>query len=222
MKRTRAEANAKLVDDVVWTGLPTTGGEAAHLDTFLRLDAVKKATGLGRSTIYDLMAEDRFPRPVKPGGQNAKAVAWLASEISAWQRQKVAERDASRVQTVIDSNDNAPEIGQVAVRIVTDNKAGARQPAVHGARCDNEFGTGAVQEALASGSTTTETLRPLSFVKASTMAGQPIPVRDWQVEGLIPATNVTLLGGDGGTGKSLIALKDAWAAVSLNAERNSR
>jgi hypothetical protein len=123
---------------------------------------------------------------------------------------------------MIDSNDSAPEIGQVAVRIVTDNKAGARQPAVHGARCDNEFGIGAVQEALASGCTTTETLRPLSFVKASTMAGQPIPVRDWQVEGLIPATNVTLLGGDGGTGKSLIALKDAWAAVSLNAERNSR
>jgi predicted DNA-binding transcriptional regulator AlpA len=68
---------------------------APVVDSFLRLEAVKQATGLGRSTIYDLMAEDppRFPRPVKPGGENAKAVAWLASEIAAWQRQKVAVRD---------------------------------------------------------------------------------------------------------------------------------
>jgi prophage regulatory protein len=68
---------------------------APIVDTFLRLEAVKQATGLGRSTIYDLMAEDppRFPRPVKPGGENAKAVAWLASEIAAWQREKVAARD---------------------------------------------------------------------------------------------------------------------------------
>jgi prophage regulatory protein len=67
----------------------------APVDTFLRLEAVKQATGLGRSTIYDLMSEDppRFPRPVKPGGENAKAVAWLASEVAAWQRQKVAARD---------------------------------------------------------------------------------------------------------------------------------
>jgi prophage regulatory protein len=66
-----------------------------HVETFLRLDAVKRATGLGRSTIYDLMAEDppRFPRPVKPGGENAKAVAWLASEVAAWQRKKIAARD---------------------------------------------------------------------------------------------------------------------------------
>ena len=68
---------------------------AETVDTFLRLEAVKQATGLGRSTIYDLMGEDppRFPRPVKPGGENAKAVAWLASEISSWQRQKVAQRN---------------------------------------------------------------------------------------------------------------------------------
>jgi predicted DNA-binding transcriptional regulator AlpA len=42
-----------------------------------------------------LMSEKppRFPRPVKPGGENAKAVAWLASEIAAWQREKIAARD---------------------------------------------------------------------------------------------------------------------------------
>jgi prophage regulatory protein len=68
---------------------------AETVDTFLRLEAVKQATGLGRSTIYDLMAESppRFPRPVKIGGEKAKAVAWLASEVSAWQRARVAARD---------------------------------------------------------------------------------------------------------------------------------
>jgi predicted DNA-binding transcriptional regulator AlpA len=70
---------------------------ASVVDAFLRLEAVKQATGLGRSSIYALMTQDppRFPRPVKPGGDNAKAVAWLASEIAAWQRQKIAERDSS-------------------------------------------------------------------------------------------------------------------------------
>jgi len=62
------------------------------VDTFLRLDDVKKATGLGRSTIYDLMAEEQFPRPVKIV-EGAKAVAWLGSEIAQWQQARIAARD---------------------------------------------------------------------------------------------------------------------------------
>jgi prophage regulatory protein len=93
MTKTRAQPHAELMAGV---GVGVADDRTvAHIDTFLRLDAVKKATGLGRSTIYDLMAQEPpgFPRPVKPGGPNAKAVAWVASEVSAWQRQKVAERD---------------------------------------------------------------------------------------------------------------------------------
>jgi RecA-family ATPase len=37
--------------------------------------------------------------------------------------------------------------------------------------------------------------------------GQPVPPRRWIVEGLIPAGNVTMLAGDGGLGKSLLALQ---------------
>jgi prophage regulatory protein len=71
----------------------------SSVDTFLRLEAVKQATGLGRSTIYDLMAESppRFPRPVKIGGERAKAVAWLASEVSAWQRERITARNEAMV-----------------------------------------------------------------------------------------------------------------------------
>jgi len=63
------------------------------LDTFLRLEDVKRATGLGRSTIYDLMAETppRFPKPVKING--GRAIAWLASEVAVWQQERIAERD---------------------------------------------------------------------------------------------------------------------------------
>ena len=68
---------------------------AEAIDTFLRLESVKRATGLGRSTIYDLMSEDppQFPRPVKIG--NGKAVAWPASEVLKWQRDRIAARDAA-------------------------------------------------------------------------------------------------------------------------------
>ncbi|MCK0195756.1 bifunctional DNA primase/polymerase [Ancylobacter sp. 6x-1] len=40
---------------------------------------------------------------------------------------------------------------------------------------------------------------------ASDLAGHPVPERRWLVRDLIPARTVTLLGGDGGTGKSLLA-----------------
>ena len=45
----------------------------------------------------------------------------------------------------------------------------------------------------------------LPVFQASTLAGRPIPPRRWHVPRIIPAQTVTLLGGDGGTGKSLLA-----------------
>jgi prophage regulatory protein len=66
-----------------------------HIETFLRLEEVKKATGLGRSTIYLMVGENKFPKPVKINGAGGKAVAWLSSELSEWQRKRVAERDAA-------------------------------------------------------------------------------------------------------------------------------
>lgn len=85
----------------------------------------------------------------------------------------------------------------------------------HSAGFIDEFGSDAVREALAAFGTVlpTQNVRPLSFVKASKFADQPIPIRAWHVADLIPAGNVTLLNGDGGTGKSLIALQLAVATV---------
>lgn len=50
-------------------------------DRHLRRPAVQDLTGLSRSTIYDLMAKGKFPRPVR---LTAKAVAWPESVIAEW------------------------------------------------------------------------------------------------------------------------------------------
>lgn len=59
------------------------------VDEIMRRPAVEDATGLGRSTIYDLMSKGLFPRPVKLTG---KAVGWRKGEIRGWlkARPKVA------------------------------------------------------------------------------------------------------------------------------------
>jgi prophage regulatory protein len=57
---------------------------------FLRLTDVIERTGLGRSTIYKLMAEDDFPPSVSLG---ARAVAWVEQEIEDWIFSKIAQRD---------------------------------------------------------------------------------------------------------------------------------
>ena len=54
-----------------------------QIETFLRSGDVQTATGLGRS----------FPAPVKVLGPRVSA--WLASEVSAWQQARIAERDGS-------------------------------------------------------------------------------------------------------------------------------
>ena len=56
--------------------------------------------------------------------------------------------------------------------------------------------------------------RTSRFFPASDLHGQPVPEREWLVPDLIPHRTVTLLSGDGGTGKSLLALQLAVAAAT--------
>jgi RecA-family ATPase len=55
--------------------------------------------------------------------------------------------------------------------------------------------------------------RTSRFFPASDLDGLPVPDRQWLVADLIPSGTVTLLGGDGGTGKSLLALQLAAAVA---------
>lgn len=57
----------------------------------LRLPEVCKMTGLRRSWIYQLEAENRFPRRIKIG---ARAVGWIAEEVQRWLANRV-ERSRS-------------------------------------------------------------------------------------------------------------------------------
>jgi prophage regulatory protein len=53
----------------------------------LRLQEVREATGLSRSSIY---ADPQFPRPVKIG---PRAVAWVETEVRGWVHDRIAARD---------------------------------------------------------------------------------------------------------------------------------
>ncbi len=48
---------------------------------FVRMSAVVRLTGLGRSTIYRLMAENKFPSPVRLA---KRAVAWRRIDLDQW------------------------------------------------------------------------------------------------------------------------------------------
>ena len=56
---------------------------------FIRRPAVEDQTGLSRSTIYMLMQNGQFPKPVRIGG---RAVAWPEAEVEAWLNARLAER----------------------------------------------------------------------------------------------------------------------------------
>ena len=47
----------------------------------IRRREVEARIGLARSTIYAMMADDRFPRPVKIG---RRAVGWVEEDINQW------------------------------------------------------------------------------------------------------------------------------------------
>ncbi len=54
----------------------------------LRLPQVKSQTGLSRSSIYQRIAEDNFPKQINLGG---RAVGWLESDIQNWIKERLAE-----------------------------------------------------------------------------------------------------------------------------------
>jgi prophage regulatory protein len=60
--------------------LPTPALESARV-VFLRMPMVKRRTGLGRSTIYRLIARSEFPSQVRLSG---RAVGWREIDIDQW------------------------------------------------------------------------------------------------------------------------------------------
>jgi len=53
----------------------------------IRLQEVRRITGLGTTTIYQSVARGDFPRQIKIG---PKSVAWVKSEVMNWCRDHIA------------------------------------------------------------------------------------------------------------------------------------
>mgnify|MGYP001616429289 FL=1 len=68
-------------------------------------------------------------------------------------------------------------------------------------------------ETYAGNGYTVPTTPPLKLFEPATLDGTIPPPRRWIVEGLVPQGAVTMLGGDGGVGKTLLAQQLATAAV---------
>ena len=61
-------------------------------EELIRLAIVISITGLSRSTIYDLISKNQFPKQVKLG--STKSAAWVKSEIYQWNAEQIAKRDS--------------------------------------------------------------------------------------------------------------------------------
>ncbi|EEQ4616030.1 TPA: helix-turn-helix transcriptional regulator [Escherichia coli] len=57
-------------------------------NNLIRLSDVMRRTGYGRAWIYKLIAQERFPKPVKVG---SRSIAFVESEIDEWINQRIAE-----------------------------------------------------------------------------------------------------------------------------------
>ena len=68
---------------------PTSHGTADPARLFARLPTVIQATGLGRSTIYRLVARGEFPRPVHLG---PRAIAWRWSDLEQWSAARATDQ----------------------------------------------------------------------------------------------------------------------------------
>jgi prophage regulatory protein len=70
---------------------PAPSSPAPRLQRVVRLADLTAYVGLRRTQIEVLISQGRFPRPVRIGD---RAMAWMETELIAWQQERIAERDA--------------------------------------------------------------------------------------------------------------------------------
>jgi prophage regulatory protein len=67
--------------DETTTALPPQLADTNMTPLLLRIGVVMRLTGLGRSTIYRMMAEDSFPQPVR---LTRRLIAWRRADLDRW------------------------------------------------------------------------------------------------------------------------------------------
>lgn len=61
-------------------------------DRLLDLPETEKVAGLKKSTLYRLMAEGKFPKPVR---LSSRCVRWPESRVLSWVQARIAETDCN-------------------------------------------------------------------------------------------------------------------------------
>jgi prophage regulatory protein len=67
--------------------------EPNRLNRMYRLRELPQFVGLRRTQIGDLIKAGQFPKPI-PLSDGSRAVAWLESDLIAWQNARIAARNA--------------------------------------------------------------------------------------------------------------------------------
>jgi prophage regulatory protein len=77
------------------TPAPSHGGAAPRVGSvrMIKLARVVEMTGLGKTTIYELQKEGRFPMRVQ---LTSNSVRWVEEEVLAWLTQRTAEHRVGR------------------------------------------------------------------------------------------------------------------------------
>jgi prophage regulatory protein len=60
------------------------------LHKLIRLDQLPEYTGLRRTQLEELIAQDKFPKPVKV---SERRKGWLETELIKWQQDRIVERE---------------------------------------------------------------------------------------------------------------------------------
>lgn len=63
-----------------------------QLDRFLKRKEVEAVTGYSKPSIYRLIAQGEFPKPI---AFNSRCVRWRESDVAAWQQQKTEQAIAA-------------------------------------------------------------------------------------------------------------------------------
>lgn len=61
-----------------------------QLQLFIRLPEVRQKVGMSKSYIYDLISQDKFPKPVKV---SSRISCWVAAEVEQWIQEQIDARD---------------------------------------------------------------------------------------------------------------------------------
>ncbi|MEM6677318.1 MAG: AAA family ATPase [Pseudomonadota bacterium] len=203
-----------------WDDTPLTAEDRRRIEALRVPDAVQEAAHASRSSLPPLSPVEMnaaartddeidrwFPRLGLPGTRQLGAGAWSSDLLSTqqgsiercdWEPGDDIPLDLSPCDAVAHALGFVDEFG------APDQMRGAQW-------LWNAVGVGSHRN---DGNGQSSEVPALLGFMASDLADKPVPPREWLCEGLIPMNTVTLLAGDGGTGKSLLA---AQLAVSVSA-----